>query len=214
VTNVSDHYRRRFGRLESVWPVTSGRIGYDHLVLSRRRFIFLVGGAATGVWLASTRLVRFERFGRSLAGSCSFCGNDWADVNALLESSGQSTKICDECVGICCEVFGEEVGVQFPCDDVHRHRPSFEDERFRQHVEEMRRRLAAKRDASRSDAMNGLSRGVDLTRHDASLETFQCSFCRTDRKDAMKLISGPRVFICDSCVEDAAAEVFDVLRTA
>jgi ATP-dependent protease Clp ATPase subunit len=41
---------------------------------------------------------------------------------------------------------------------------------------------------------------------------FQCSFCGAHRADVAKLISGPRVFICDRCVGDATAVVAHVLR--
>jgi hypothetical protein len=33
---------------------------------------------------------------------------------------------------------------------------------------------------------------------------FHCSFCNRSRHDVRKLISGPRVFICDDCAGDAA----------
>lgn len=46
--------------------------------------MFLLGGAATGVWLASTGLVTLERnFALSLGGSCSFGGKAQRDVRAL-----------------------------------------------------------------------------------------------------------------------------------
>jgi hypothetical protein len=33
---------------------------------------------------------------------------------------------------------------------------------------------------------------------------FHCSFCDRSHQDVRKLISGPRVFICDDCTGDAA----------
>ena len=32
------------------------------------------------------------------------------------------------------------------------------------------------------------------------MEEFHCSFCGKQRREVRKLISGPRVFICDQCV--------------
>jgi ATP-dependent protease Clp ATPase subunit len=32
------------------------------------------------------------------------------------------------------------------------------------------------------------------------LDDFHCSFCGSRRREVRKLISGPRVFICDGCV--------------
>ena len=33
------------------------------------------------------------------------------------------------------------------------------------------------------------------------MEEFHCSFCGKQRREVRKLISGPRVFICDECVK-------------
>lgn len=191
------------------------RIGYDHVVLSRRRFMFLLGGATTGLWLASTGLVRLDRnFLLSLAGEFSFCGKDRAEVRALVGTAGHATKICDECVGLCCEIIGEDIGIQSP-RDVHSYvPPNLEDETFQERVAEILRRFADERESLRTDTLlNDLRRSFNPVRN-ASLETFRCSFCDAHQKDVVKLISGPRVFICDTCVADATAVVAHVLRTA
>lgn len=36
---------------------------------------------------------------------------------------------------------------------------------------------------------------------DASRPTLRCSFCNKSDRDVRKLIAGPKVFICDECVE-------------
>jgi hypothetical protein len=41
---------------------------------------------------------------------------------------------------------------------------------------------------------------------------FVCSFCDRPRHEVAKLISGPRVFICDSCVAEAGAAMAHLLR--
>jgi hypothetical protein len=175
--------------------------------------MFLLGGATTGLWLASTGLVRLERrFVLSLAGSCSFCGKDRAEANALLGTAGHSTRICDECVALCCEIVGEDAGVQ-PPRDMHAHKaPSFEDEQFQQRAGEILQRLADEHEASRTDALlRDLQRSFASVR-DASVPSFRCSFCGAPREDVRKLISGPRVFICDTCVGEATAVVAHVLH--
>lgn len=187
--------------------------GYDRFVLSRRRFMFLLGGATTGLWLASTGLVRLERnFVMSLAGSCSFCGKDRREVKALVGTAGHAPRICDECVGLCCEILGEEVEIESP-RDVHRFvAPNFHDEQFQDRVTEILGRLAAERESSRNDALlNDLRRSFESDRQPI-LDMFRCSFCDAHRKDVAKLISGPRVFICDACIGDATAVVTHVLR--
>lgn len=177
--------------------------------------MFLLGGAATGVWLASTGLVKLERsFVLSLGGSCSFCGKAQRDVRALVGTPNQPTKICDECVGLCCDILGEEVGVPSP-RDVHSYvAPNFEDEQFQQHVGEVLQRLAAEREASRHEALLGDLRRSFTPGDKTFFEMFRCSFCDAHREDVAKLISGPRVFICDRCVGDATAVVSHVLRTS
>jgi hypothetical protein len=177
--------------------------------------MFLLGGATTGLWLASTGLVRLERtFMLSLGGLCSFCGKADRDVRALVGTAGHFHKICDECVGLSCEILGEQLGIKSP-RDLHRYvHTSFEDEQFQAHVGAILQRLADERESARSDALlNDLRRSFssDLP---GSFERFRCSFCNAHRSEVAKLISGPRVFICDGCVGDATAVVAHVLRTA
>jgi|SRR5919206_685086 hypothetical protein len=35
------------------------------------------------------------------------------------------------------------------------------------------------------------------------LRRLRCSFCRKDESEVLKLVAGPRVFICDACVAAA-----------
>jgi len=39
-----------------------------------------------------------------------------------------------------------------------------------------------------------------------------CSFCDRPRREVAKLMSGPRVFICDSCAAEAAGAMAHLLR--
>ena len=192
-------------------------MSYDRVVLSRRRFMFLLGGATTGLWLASAGLVRLERsFVLSLAGSCSFCGKDRAQARALVGTAGHSEKICDECVGLCCEIIAEEMQYEsLERGVVHRELPpSLDDEQFQQRVGEILQGIAAEREASRIDGLLAdLRRSLDPGRR-ASLDMYRCTFCDAHRRDVMKLIAGPRIFICDGCVGEATAVVSHVLRMA
>jgi len=162
--------------------------------------MFLLGGATTGLWLASTGLVRLERtFMLSLAGSCSFCGKDRAQVHALVGTAGNSTKICDDCVGLCWEILSEEAGIPASRNVHQQVPPCLEDEEFQQRVGPILERLATESESSHSDLLlNDLRRAFEQ-RHQASFD-FRCSFCGAERREVMKLISGPRVFICDACV--------------
>jgi hypothetical protein len=175
--------------------------------------MFVLGGAATGLWLASTGLVRLERsFVLSLAGSCSFCGKDRVHVQAIVGTAGHATAICDECVGLCCEILGEEIGIESSRDLNRYVPPSFEDEQFQQHVAEILQRFADERaPGSRKALMDDLRHSFAPSRR-ASNENYRCSFCSAHRDDVAMLISGPRVFVCDRCVGDATAIVTHVLR--
>ena len=43
-------------------------------------------------------------------------------------------------------------------------------------------------------------RGANLVQYSSLMDDFHCSFCGKRRREVRKLISGPRVFICDECV--------------
>jgi hypothetical protein len=46
----------------------------------------------------------------------------------------------------------------------------------------------------------------------SAMPEFCCSFCDKHRREVTKLISGPRVFICDGCVGEAVGVMSHVLR--
>jgi hypothetical protein len=167
--------------------------------------MFVLGGAATGLWLASTELVRLERnVVLALAGRCSFCGKERDEVHALVGTVGRATKICDECIGLFWEVLGEEFGIRSTRES------TAQDELFQQRVGDMLQRVAAEREsASREALMDDLRRSLHPYE---SLDTLRCSFCDAHRVDVTRMIAGPRVYICDTCVGEATAVVSHVLR--
>jgi len=178
--------------------------------------MFVLGGATTGLWLASTGLVRLERaFVLSLAGSCSFCSKDRSEVYALVGTAGRSEKICDECVGLGCDIVAAEMGGIYTPPDAHRSsRSTPDDEQFQQRVGEALDRLATGRETPHGDALQSdLRRIIESVRH-MPFDLDRCSFCDAHRNNVMKLVSGPRVFICDTCLGEATAVVAHVLRHA
>jgi hypothetical protein len=90
--------------------------------------------------------------------------------------------------------------------------PNFDDEQFQQHVGEILQRLAAETETAMHESLLGDLRRSFTSEDKAFLKMFRCSFCDAHREDVAKLISGPRVFICDRCVGDATAVVAHVLR--
>src|SRR5262245_34840762 len=78
-------------------------------MLARRRFLLLLGGAATGMWLASTGLVTLDRrFVLRLGGQCSFCSVPTHERRTLTGVAGRPPRICDHCVGLCCDIMTDE----------------------------------------------------------------------------------------------------------
>ena len=199
--------------------------------------MLLLGGATAGIWLASTGLVHFERrLLLTVAGSCSFCGKKGAEVLTLVGTAGRSVKICDECVGLCCNICAEEghrlavpsdVLAVFRLADERRtaemeRRLAAEHEAFlrlpeaerqalvlaqQRHIEEVWRLLeAAKRQEQEPHTI------LHVPPPPSVVPEFACSFCDRPRREVAKLISGPRVFICDSCVAEAAGAMAHLLR--
>ena len=192
--------------------------------------MFLMGGATTGIWLASIGLVRFERrFLLTVAGSCRFCGKTGAEVVALVGAAGCSLRICDECVGLCCAIIEEEGYRPAVPSDVLAALHLAEDRR----MEKARRELAEEQEAflrlpeaerqaiqrKRDEEFRVIEEIVRQAMERPSLPPppqvvldLVCSFCDRPRREVAKLISGPRVFICDICVGEAGGAMAHLLR--
>lgn len=177
-------------------------------MVNRRRFLLLLGAATSGVWLASTGLVQLERrFVLELAGSCSFCGKSRAETKALVGTLGRPVKICDECVGLCWDIMAEESHAPSPLPEGQPLPPQSE---LEAQIAEMLQHLAReKEERAREALLTDARRALDKP---WKAPDFACTFCDADRRDVAKLISGPRVFICDRCVGDATSVIAHVLR--
>jgi hypothetical protein len=163
--------------------------------------MLLLGGGATGVWLASTGLVRLERrFMIALGGTCSFCGKDRAQVQTLFGQRGIPERICDECVGLCFDIVWEDQDPMVPTPSEGMLLAEADDDAVADTLQE----LAAAQNSRHVDELVDRFRRSLLAERPYFRE-FQCSFCARSRSDVAKLISGPRVFICDVCVGDAVA---------
>lgn len=173
--------------------------------LSRRGFLFVCGAAATGLWLAKTGLVALPgRMVAYLSGSCSFCGWRSPDVQRLAGVVGRSARICNNCIGLCLDIITEEgrrpIAPAPPPPPV----PADLDE------DELSALLAAV--AAGEPPEERVEQIRRLLDGQAPRPDFQCSFCDARRREVAKLIAGPRVFVCDRCVADAASLCPEVLR--
>jgi hypothetical protein len=213
-------------------------------MVSRRRFLFILGGATTGIWLAPTGLVRFERtFLLTVAGSCSFCGKSGADVIALVGTSGRSARICDECVGLCCDIVAEESARSLLPSDVfeafrlaserrtaeYDRRAAAKHEAFLRLPEAERQAILLAQQRATEESRKEFQRVMEaLKREDQERSLlgisrvvpppqpkpeFACSFCDRPKHEVARLISGARVFICDTCVGEAGGAMLHLLRT-
>ena len=203
---------------------------YDRHMVSRRRFLFLLGGATTGIWLAPTGLVRFERrFLLTVAGACSFCGKTAGEVVALVGAAGCSVRICDECLGLCCNILDEEGLPRAVPSDVHaalrladdrrtaaaRRELAAQEEAFRRLPEAERQAIERKREEELRVIHEMVRQAMacpGLPPPPMVVPSFVCSFCDRPRREVAKLISGPKVFICDSCVGEAGGAMAHLLR--
>ena len=177
---------------------------------SRRRFLFLMGSAAPGLWLAGSGLLRLDRrFVLALSGSCSFCTKRAGELISLAGMVGRPTRICNECLGVCWQILAEDPQMRERALQSSRveHPPAAPPD------DELSRML---RDLEPAEAEAKLESILAEVRRQFDggqtwrLADYQCSFCDGHRRDVAKLISGPRVFICDGCIAGATAILSNV----
>lgn len=184
------------------------------MVTNRRRFLVLAGTAMTGLWLAGTGLIRLSRrMVIAFGGSCSFCDRGAEAVFGLAGTIGRPDLICNQCIEICLDILKDDPVVTTersasppPTDSLMTH-GRFEPSESE--IEEVLRRLERSRpDAelgSQLEQLRGLLAGSATGPKARHKQTLECSFCDRNQHEAQKLIAGPRVFICDACIADAAA---------
>lgn len=176
---------------------------YNGLVATRRRFLWLVGASSAGIFMARTGLIELPRnMVLQLAGTCSFCGKDRREVFGLAGIMSRAERICDECIGLCFDILGEEIEEIEKAARVAGKPPMAAAEG------EFERLLLSASSDPAADPREIVARLQQLVappdrRVDLGVRDFHCSFCDRSRSDVRKLISGPRVFICDDCTGDA-----------
>lgn len=128
--------------------------------------------------------------------ACSFCGKDPRSTIPLIGSSVMEVQICDQCLGICCDVLAEGVG------DKAQGIPASARSSSQLSTAVARVRARAARGELPRPSKDGRPEGC----------SFRCSFCSTSEDEVAKLINGPRVFICESCVYSAAVFITPSVR--
>lgn len=95
--------------------------------VSRGRFLALCGGGISGIWLASTGLLRLPTQMVFLSGSCSFCGEEprfcrerylqylmtgKPVTRAIAGVIGRETRICNGCIEFCFDILADEAALR------------------------------------------------------------------------------------------------------
>jgi ClpX C4-type zinc finger len=174
--------------------------------LSRRRFLAFCGGGTAGFWLVSMGLLRMPgKMVFAMSGACSFCGKELREIFGLAGVAHRNIRVCDECINLCLKIIVEEshimpAGAEPDADPF--------DERINdpELLAQLARRLAA------AERVNRLIDALEtaIVRFDDAVIVpprsgfqIECSFCDKPEREAMKLIAGPTVYICDGCIGDA-----------
>ncbi len=143
----------------------------------------------------------------AISGTCSFCTKGGDSVFGLAGRMGRSARICNECVGLCLDIMGEEIEMD------PRGREPFAEIPVPDELElppELERAIAELREESLERMQRLLDederRMAEQPRLPAApAAALACSFCDKPQSEVAKLIAGPSAYVCDLCVGDAAA---------
>jgi ClpX C4-type zinc finger len=179
--------------------------------VSRRRFLAFCGGGIAGFWLVGMGLVRWPgKMVFAMSGSCSFCGKEGGEIFGLAAVAHRNIRVCDECINLCLKIIVEESAIKPPLWAEAESDADPLDERINdpELLAQLARRLAAAERVNR--LIDALERAI-VRSDDAVIVSprsgflIKCSFCDKPQCEAMNIIAGPTVYICDGCIGDAGA---------
>ena len=184
----------------------AGPGAYAFRVTARRRFLVLCGAAGTGIFLANTGFIELpKRMVLQLAGNCSFCGKARGEVFGMAGLVGMPTRICDECIGLCFDIIREEIETyRSPASPSMTSSSSSTTGNDDGELERLLREAGTKAGVDPRELIARIHERLSPPSGQRPvMDDFHCSFCGRSRREVRKLISGPRVFICDDCTADA-----------
>ncbi|MEO0601730.1 MAG: ClpX C4-type zinc finger protein [Myxococcota bacterium] len=156
--------------------------------MDRRRFLAIATTSVAGLVVPTAGLVPVPApVLRDIAGQCSFCREIGAE-HFMFGMPGSWARLCRACVAICTDMLDKE-GVPEPP-------VTFEAEPWTP-PPEWRTSLA--RAGFRPGDIDALTPNAPPDRH----RGLECSFCGRRQRDAVAIIAGPRVYVCDPCVGGA-----------
>jgi hypothetical protein len=192
--------------------------------LSRRRFLYLCGLAAPGIYVSGGAgfLLPNPALAAQPDGVCSFCGRAGHRGRGLIGSAGEgelgaSARICSDCVELCRDIVGDVDQVAAEARTGGALTPprlAGSPNVVEQELEEILSQAA--RDYGLTphevDRLLDRARGVidgasnvpasQVAHH---FNTPTCSFCQAGQSAARRLIAAPMAFICDRCVASASS---------
>lgn len=190
--------------------------------LSRRRFMYLCGLAAPGVWVTGGAgfLIPHPALAAEPDGACSFCGRAGHRGGGLIGGAvegelGASARICADCVRMCRDIVAEMDRVAADARSVQglpAPRLAGSPNVVEQELEEILRQAATDHGLTpgeveglleNSRALIDGATNVPASQVAHHFNTPTCSFCQANQRSARRLIAAPRAFICDQCVASA-----------
>lgn len=112
--------------------------------------------------------------------ACAFCGKVEEDVDWMVGEPGR--RICDACIDVCRRMLDDAAGrSEAPSPDAGVAAPSERNETPAARVPAPASSRVSHRRARRAD---------------------HCAYCGRHKSEIVRLIAGPKVSICDTCVHD------------
>jgi len=189
--------------------------------LTRRRFLYLCGLAAPGIYVSGAVgfLLPPPALAAQPGGVCSFCGRAGHRLvgSAVEGELGPSARICAQCVQRCREIVGDvdQVAAEARTGAVfHPPRLAGSPNVVEQELEQILTQAAqdygltpheVERLLDRSRQVIDGASNVPASDSAHHFKTPTCSFCQAEQSAARRLVAGPLVFICDRCVASAAS---------
>ena len=131
-------------------------------------------------------------------GVCSFCGKHRRELRTLIGTPdlrigflGMDACVCDACLGFCCGLLAEAVGDKI-------------DETLASEISADRLSGIVSRVVSKAAA--GELR-PPKKRATWAPDGYRCSFCGSPENEVARMLVGPHVCICETCVANAVAFV-------
>lgn len=131
-------------------------------------------------------------FGESEAERCSFCSRERTQLG-LVGARGRQHALCEECIGLCCDIIIEEVVKEESWDEPER--PPRAEPDWKGFLE-----YARKLEEGRDEYRRRYEEWFARSGRSEPYPEHRCSFCNQHRREVAKLISGPQVFICERCI--------------